>query len=89
MNHRTRDGQILKISEMTDKHLQNTIALKQRQLKPYLDEATKRGISPLPPFYLRLWYWGKRNFFRLTRTSKRTKRPYEPMIEEELFEDSF
>ncbi len=58
--HKTREGKVLWITEMKDSHLQNTIALKQRDLQPYLEEAQKRSISPLPAWYKRVWYTVRR-----------------------------
>lgn len=70
MKHRTRDGQILELTEMTDSHLQNTIALHQRKLKPYLEEAKRRNISSNPPIFLKIWQWGKRNVFQIIKKKK-------------------
>jgi hypothetical protein len=70
MKHRTKDGQILELTEMTDRHLQNTIALYQRKLKPYVNEAKRRKISIHPPVFLKMWRWGKRNVFQLIKKKK-------------------
>ncbi len=70
MKHRTKDGQVLEINKMTDSHLQNTIALHQRKLKPYLEEAKKRNISSNPPAFLKIWRWGKRSLFQMVKTKK-------------------
>lgn len=65
MKHRTREGIVMDIKEMEDAHLQNTIALKQRQLQPYLDEAKRRRISPTPTLKTKLRNWYRRQQMKL------------------------
>ena len=53
------------ISDMTDSHLQNTIAVKERwwskQIQPYQEEAESRRLKPLP-LWKEMWYWVRRKF---------------------------
>ncbi len=47
--HATSSGQVMRLTEMADGHLRNTIVLAQRRLQPYLDEHTRRNPS--------FWRW--------------------------------